>query len=635
VENQSEEPRTHIRLTTSQALVRFLANQWSERDQQRQRVIPTIAGIFGHGNVTAFAPAIAAAGSEMGFYQAKNEQAMVHVALGYAKATRRLSTFACTASSGPGSTNMITGCATAAANRLPVLLLPSGVFTSRLAGPVLQQIEHPMDGDADANDVFRPLSRFFDRITRPEQLLDALPEAIRVLLDPADTGPVTISLPQDVQAEPYDFPSSFFEPRVWTVTRRVPDDTQLQVVARAILDAKRPLIIFGGGVRYSGAEHVGREFVHRFGLPVAETFAGRGMATDGPMYLGGLGLTGSGAANQIANKADLVLAVGSRLTDFATASRSLFRHPDVKFASINVNGRDAHKMGSLPLEADARVTFEALTSELSKHNYRASKDYAVEVKSAKASWARALSADITARTDESTSQAEYLWALNTQVHAGDVVVAAAGSPVGDLMRLWNVTPGSDLHLEFGSSCMGHEIPSGIGYAMSEQYDGDVFVCIGDGTYLMMHSELVTAVQDQIRLIVVVFVNDGFQCIRDLQEGTTGLNFGTEFRLRSNGAITDDYLIVDYAANAASYGCRSETVTSPSELIDAIGAARSFDGPTVVACRTERHRGLISDEEWWDLGLSDVGTTKEHADLAREHANTRNLRQRFYYHSLGT
>ena len=580
-----------VRLTTAQALVRFLAAQHSERDGERARLVEGVWGIFGHGNLCGLGAAIAECADRLPFHQPKNEQAMVHAAMGFAKARRRLSTFACTASVGPGATNLVTGAATATINRLPVLLLPAEVFAGRRAGPVLQQLQHASSRDWTVNECLRPVSRFFDRITRPEQLLDALPEAMRVLADPAETGAVTIALPQDVQAEAADFPAALFEPRTWAVARRPPEHGALMAAAAAIRAARRPLVIAGGGVRYSAAEDALARLADRHGLPVAETSAGKG-TFEGELSVGGIGVNGAGAANRLAAHADLVVCVGTRLSDFSTASRSLFADREVRFVGINVVAADAAHLGAVAVVADARAALEALDAELG--DWQADGAHVDDVRTELRRWKDAVTADLASRPDERMSQAQVLRALEATMRPRDWLVAAAGSPPGDLLKLWRCAPGSAAHLEFGYSCMGHEIPAGLGIRLSDP-GGEVHVVIGDGTYLMAPTELVTAAQEGVSLTVVLLVNDGYQSIHALQRAAGGESFGNEF---GPGAQ------VDYAASARSFGCAAWDVTDLDEVPAALEAARAHPGPALVACHVEPYRMTLPSGAWWDLGTPD-------------------------------
>lgn len=596
------------RLTVAQALIRFLQQQYSEFDGRRQRLIGGMWGIWGHGNVAGTSQAIAEYGHALPFYQAKNEQAMVHAAMGYAKGRNRLATMACSASIGPGATNMLTGAATATINRIPVLLLPSDTFAHRRPGNVLQELEHPVDADLSVNDAFRPLSRFFDRVSRAEQLLTALPRAMRVLTDPAETGAVTISLPQDVQGEAFDVPADFLRERVWTIYRRPPAAGEIAAAAALLGSARRPLIIAGGGVRYSQAEEALIAFAGRYGIPVGETHAGKGVAGGYGLTLGGHGLSGTTASAAIGRDADVVVCIGTRLSDFATASRSAFGNPDVRFIGINVNAADAAKLGGMPVVADARLAIEALDEALAGTGWKTDEAYRQAAAAKMEEWRALYGRDVMHRQGREMSQATIIGTVNKAAHAGDVVVAAAGTPPGEIKKGWDNAKGEEVFLEFGFSCMGHEIPAGIGVRLARPDAGEVFVIIGDGTYLMNPTELVTAVQEGVKLTVVLIENSGFQCIRDLQEATTGLdNFGNEFRYRRKGELQPggDYLSVDYAANAASLGCRTILADDPEQLSAALAAAREAPGPVVVVARAEKRGGSVGNELWWDLGVAQV------------------------------
>ncbi len=617
------------RLTAAQAVVRFLKAQYTERDGEETRAVPAMFGIFGHGNVAGIGQALEEFGEGLPFFGSKNEQSMVHTALGFAKARNRRATLACSASIGPGSTNMLTGAATATTNRLPVLLLPSDVFANRRPGTVLQQLEHPSEADCSINDAFRPLSRFFDRISRPEQLLTALPEAMRILFDPAETGAVTLSLPQDVQGEAGDFPSAFFERRIWHMRRSPPAEDEIERAAAAIRAAKRPLAIAGGGVRYSGAEAALVAFCNRLGAPVMETFAGKGVAQGAELHLGGGGTTGTGAAAHVARSADLVLHVGCRMSDFTTASRSAFR-PEATTVGINVLAADATKLGAMPVVADARLALEALAERVG--SARTAEEYRAEVAGVTARWWEAYDASVSHRQGEPLSQGGIVRAVNRAARKGDVVVAAAGTPAGEIMKAWDNANGSACYLEYAFSCMGHEIPAGMGVALARANRGHVFVVIGDGTYLMQPSELVTAVSEGVKMTVVVIENGGYQCIRALQKATTGAdNFGNEFRRRSpNGRHPDgDLAAVDYAANARSMGCEANDVETPERLAEALAQARDFRGTSVVVAHAERGGGSAGSGLWWDVGVAQVSGLERVRTAFDAHERERKARQTTY------
>jgi 3D-(3,5/4)-trihydroxycyclohexane-1,2-dione acylhydrolase (decyclizing) len=620
---------TTIRLTAAQAVVRHLAAQWSERDGERRRVIPGIFGIFGHGNVCGLGPALEEdAGHELLFHQPKNEQAMVHAAIGYARASNLLSTLACTASIGPGSTNMLTGAASATVNRVPVLLLASDTFANRRQGAVMQALEHPREADLTVNDAFRPLSAFFDRITRPEQLVAALPEAIRVLLDPAETGAVTLSLHQDVQAEAYDFPTELFERRTWRVTRRPPARGELRAALEAIRQSERPLVVAGGGVHYSGAVAELANLSGRFGLPVAETSAGKGALPAAALALGGIGVTGTRAANALAREADLVVCAGTRLIDLTTGSQSLFQHPDVRFVSLNAVARDAHKLGALPLVADAKLGLRALADGLGGVGWQAPEAWRERALEARERWEHELHEDLEPREGERMSQGQALRTVNQGVGPGDWLVVASGTPHVDVHKLWNSDRGERCLMEVGFSCMGGEIPAALGVRMANPAAGEVYVVIGDGTYLMGSTgELVTARQEGLKLTVVVVENGGYQSIHGLQRGRTGRSFGLEFRQRSGrGRLDGGTVEVDYAANARSLGCAAYVVSTPGELRDALEAARHETRPVVIVARVEPRRLLLDSECWWDVGVAEVSDRAETRKLAAEHARGRALQR---------
>ncbi|MDA0159790.1 thiamine pyrophosphate-binding protein [Solirubrobacter ginsenosidimutans] len=579
-----------VRLTTGQALVRWLSAQYSSRDGVRRRAVPAVWGIFGHGNVLGLGQALAQEGEDLPLYAPKHEQSMVHSALGFAKAARRLQLHACTASIGPGATNLLTGAATATVNRLPVLLLPADTFASRRSGVVLQELEDPAGGDLTVNDAFRPLSRHFDRVARPEQLLTALPRALRVLLDPAETGAVTVALHQDVLGEAFAWPSTFFAPRTWVVSRRPPAEEELSEVRSLLRAARRPLVIAGGGVRYSEAEAALASFSRAHGIPVAETSAGKGVMAPDPLNLGGIGVNGTGAARQVAAQADLVVCVGTRLTDFTTGSLSLFADPSVRFIGINVCAADAMKLGATPLVADARLALEALSAGVARAASRA------DVVAAQAAW----SVDVASRPAGFSRRAVYE-TVNADASAGDWVVAAAGWSPGDLLKLWKVPVGGHAHLEFGFSCMGHELPSALGIRLHEGPDGEVFVIVGDGSLLMAPGELLTAVQEGLKVTLVVVDNAGFGSIDALARDTTGVSLGNRFVGR-DGAL----LAVDYAALAASLGCRGVRAGDERSLAAALREARAGDVTTVIHCPVA-DGDIPASGAFWDLGVPEVAT----------------------------
>jgi 3D-(3,5/4)-trihydroxycyclohexane-1,2-dione acylhydrolase (decyclizing) len=617
-----------VRLTTAQAIVRYLQAQWSERDGDRRRLIPGMWGIFGHGNVIGVGQALEEHGTELPFHQGRNEQSMVHAAAAFAKATRRRQTYAATSSIGPGATNMVTGAALATINRLPVLLFPGDVYATRHQGPVLQQLEHPTAGDVSVNDCFRPVARFFDRITRPEQLLTALPEAMRVLTSPVETGAVVISLPQDVQSHAWDFPAGFFERREWRIERPLPDPRAVAEAAELIRRSERPLIIAGGGVLYSEAEETLQELAEAAGIPVAETFAGKGaVKVEEWFQVGGIGLEGNPMASKLALESDLVLAVGTRLTDFATGSNSLFQSEDVRFVSINVWGRDAVKQGALPVVADAREALVALREALD--GWSTAPEFREEVTRARSAWREERAALLKPVDGEAMSQAQLILTLNEVAQPGDTVIAAAGTPPGDLLKIWDATGGRASHLEFGYSCMGYELPAGLGVRLA-QPEGEVYVYIGDGTFLLNPGELANALQEGLKITVVISENHGYQSIQRLQLWRHGKMFGNEFRRRRNGRLEGDYLELDLAKAAEGLGARTWRVDSPGGLRGALETARGETRPVAIVVETEPHRYLPGSEVWWDVAPPEVSEEPEARRARREYERERAELQRFYY-----
>ena len=594
-----------IRLTMAQALIRFLKNQYVERDG---RVIPFFAGvfgIFGHGNVAGIGQALQEH-PDFPYYQARNEQAMVHLAAAFAKMSNRLRTFACTSSIGPGATNMVTAAAGATINRVPVLRLPGDIFARRNVAPVLQQLEQPYTQDISVNDAFRAVSRYWDRIYRPEQLLYALPEAMRVLTSPADTGAVTLALPQDVQAEAFDYPEHFFEKRVWTIPRPRPDETLFRRAVEMIRQAKRPLIIAGGGVIYSEATEVLRRFVEQTGIPVGETQAGKGsLRYDHPFNLGAIGVTGTFAANTIARDADLVIGIGTRYTDFTTASKTLFQNPEVRFININVAEFDAFKMRALPLVADARVVLEMLLEALS--DYRTDEAYQAQVKRLHDEWDAEVERLYNVQHGPPLAQSAVIGAVNRAAGEKGVVICAAGSLPGDLHKLWRARDPKSYHLEYGYSCMGYEIPGGIGVKMAAP-DRDVFVMVGDGSYLMMPTEIVTAVQEGIPLTIVLLDNHGFSSIGGLSQSIGSGGFGTHYRFRNpqTGQLDGDVLPIDYVANARSLGAHAVRANTIEELEAALEEAKKADRVTVIVVEVDREK-RVPGYAWWDVPIAEVST----------------------------
>jgi len=601
------------RLTVGQAIVRFLARQYVERDGVEHRFIEGIWGIFGHGNVAGLGQGIVEEAPREGlrFYKPQHEQAMVHAAAAFAKHRNRLATFACTTSIGPGALNMVTGAGLATVNRLPVLLLPSDYFANRIPDPVLQQIEHPLERDVSANDAFRPVSKFFDRINRPEQLLAGLPEAIRILADPAETGAVTISLPEDVQAEAYDWPAAFFERRVWQVRRPVPEPEALGRLVALLKGAERPLLIAGGGTIYSEATGELRQLVEAFGLPVAETQAGKGaLRWDHPQNAGNIGPNGSAAANRLSRSADLVIAVGTRLMDFTTASKTVFEHPQVRFVGVNVNPMDAHKLGAVAVVADARRALSALRQALTESGYRGvSEAYRAELSEAKAAWVQQV--DDMRRPGpegEALAEAAAIGAVNEAVGGHATVVCAAGGMPGELSRLWRPEDPKAYHLEYGFSCMGYEIPGALGVKLAEP-GRDVVAMVGDGTYLMMNSEIVTAVAEGVALTVVLMDNHGYQCILGLQRASGVADFGNELRYRdgSSQQLNGPYVPVDFVKHAESMGAHAVFAPTAEAIQAALKDPARRNRVTVIVVPVDPEKRMPGTGTWWDVPVAEVST----------------------------
>ncbi|MEV4284421.1 3D-(3,5/4)-trihydroxycyclohexane-1,2-dione acylhydrolase (decyclizing) [Nonomuraea bangladeshensis] len=611
-----------MRLTTAQALVRFLANQWSERDGVEHRLIAGVLGIFGHGNVAGIGQALAEEGAgtrdPLPYYLARNEQAMVHTAVGYARTRRRLSTFACTASIGPGATNLVTGAALATINRLPVLLLPGDIFATRAAGPVLQELEDPRSYDVSVNDSLRPLSRFFDRINRPEQLPSALLAAMRVLTDPAETGAVTLALPQDVQAEAHDWPEELFARRVWHVPRPVPEPAALARAVELLRESRRPLIVAGGGVRYSEAWTELARFAENHGVPVGETQAGKGaLPYDHPCAVGAIGHTGTRAADTLAREADLVIGVGTRYTDFTTASRTLFGQ--ARFLNVNVAAFDAAKNSGLMLVADARAALRALDEV----DWRADADWTRRATTLATAWQAEVGR---AYAGTQLTQPVALGIVN-EIAAGGVVVNAAGSMPGDLHRLWRASDPEQYHVEYGYSCMGYEIAGGLGVKLGAP-EREVIVLVGDGSYLMMAQEIATAVQEGVKLVIVLVDNQGFASIGRLSESVGARRLGTAYRARGAGGELDGApLPLDLAVNAASLGADVLRADTPESLRAALVKAKESARTTVVHVEPVPGDGPDA-HAWWDVPVAEVSALPE-ARAARERYDEAKRDQRSY------
>lgn len=600
--------QTH-RLTMAQALIGFLKQQVTERDGIEQPFFSGCFGIFGHGIVAGIGQALQQ-NPDFRYHQARNEQAMVHAAVAYAKVKNRLQTLVCTSSIGPGATNMITGAATATINRLPVLLLPGDIFARRNVAPVLQQLESTQSQDISVNDCFKPVSRYWDRINRPDQLLTSLPEALRVLTSPAETGAVTLALPQDVQTEAYDYPVEFFRRRVWRVPRNRPDSSSLQQAAAWIQASKHPLIVAGGGVIYSDATETLRQFVDHTGIPAGETMAGKGsLRYDHPLCMGGIGATGTLAANRLAHAADLVIGIGTRYSDFTTSSKTAFQNPDVRFININVTEFDAAKQHGLMLVGDAKVALQELLTLL--EGYTTSQDYRTQATQLHAAWEAEVERIYAIRHQPLPSQGELIGLLNELSSPDGILVNAAGSMPGDLHKLWRARHPKNFHMEYGYSCMGYEIAGGLGAKMAAP-DRDVYVVVGDGSYLMLSSDLATAVQEDCKLIIILWDNGGFKSIGSLSRSLGQDGFGTRFIHPQDGQLVGDSagdvvrpLEIDFPANARSLGAQAIECHTSEEYAAAIQAARASDRTTLIYIRNDRYESVPGYESWWDVQVAEV------------------------------
>ncbi|WP_419911439.1 3D-(3,5/4)-trihydroxycyclohexane-1,2-dione acylhydrolase (decyclizing) [Hoeflea sp.] len=588
-----------VRLTMAQAVAKFLANQMTEIEGETVPLFAGVWAIFGHGNVAGLGEALYQHREDLPTFRAHNEQAMVHSAAAYAKATARRRMMACTTSIGPGALNLVTGAGVAHVNRLPVLLLPGDIFANRRPEPVLQQVEDFGDGTVSANDCLRPVSRYYDRISRPEQIIPALRRTMQVLTDPAECGPVTLSMCQDVQAEAYDYPESFFEKRLWMPRRTRPDQRELESAIEAIRNARKPAIIAGGGVYYSEATTKLREFAEGHGIPVAMTQAGKSTIADAlPMALGSIGVTGTSAANTIVEDADVVLAVGSRLQDFVTGSWSLFKHPDVRIIGLNAQPFDAGKHGALPLVCDAKVGLEALSSALS--DWKTDAGYNETIASAKAAWQKDADEVTVPSNADLPSDAQVIGAVQRAAAPNTTIVGAAGSLPGELHKLWQAQEPGCYHMEYGFSCMGYEIAGGIGVKMARP-DDDVVVMLGDGSYLMMNSEIATSVMLGQKMTIVVLDNRGFGCINRLQMGTGGANFNNLLKDAKHDVLPD----IDFRAHAESLGAEAHKVTSLADLESAVAAARESDRTTVIVIDTDPLPSTEAGGTWWDVAIPEV------------------------------
>ena len=591
------------RLTVAQATIEYLKNQYVERDGVQQKFFAGCFGILGHGNVAGLGQALHQ-NPDFPFYVARNEQGMVHTAAAYAKVKNRLQTFVCTTSIGPGATNMITAAAAATINRIPVLLLPGDIFSTRQVAPVLQQLESANSQDISVNDCFKPISKYWDRINRPEQLITALPEVMRVLTSPAETGAVTLSMPQDVQAEMHDFPAEMFEKRVWFVGRTLPDQTLLERAIEKIKKSKKPLIVAGGGTIYSGASAILKEIVNRTGIPVAETFAGKGSLNyDEPQNLGAVGVTGTKGAIEISEEADLVIGIGTRYSDFTTISKSGFQNPDVEFINLNVTEFDSFKHGAIPLVGDAKITLEYINERLG--DYQVDAAYKSKIETLNKEWDEFVDSIYEEKNDSPAFQGEVIGAVNNFINPKDIVLCAAGSLPGDLHKLWRTQDPKGFHLEYGYSCMGYEVAGGLGAKMARP-DNEVYVMVGDGSYLMMSQEIVTSIQEKVKMTIILLNNDGYSSIGSLSNAVGSDGFGTYYRYRNEetNQLDGEKLPINFAANAASMGAYVIKTKNVSELKEALKEAKGIDRTTVIYIDVDRKKG-VPGFTWWDVPIAEV------------------------------
>jgi len=618
--------------TMAQAVIAFLKNQYVERDGREQPFFAGCFGIFGHGNIGGIGQALQQM-PEFRYYQSRNEQAMVHAAVAYAKTRNRLQTFACTSSIGPGATNMVTAAATATINRLPVLLLPGDIFARRNVAPVLQQLESEHSQDISVNDCFKPVSRYWDRITRPEQLLTALPEAMRVLTSPAETGAVTLALPQDVQAEAWAYPEALFHKRVWHIPRNRPDRSALEQAGAWIRASQRPLIVAGGGVIYSEATDLFQRFVDQTGIPVGETMAGKGsLRYDHSLSLGAIGATGTFAANRVAKDADLVIGIGTRYSDFTTASKTAFQNPEVRFININVAEFDAFKHAAIPLVGDAKVTLEELLPLLQGYSVEAS--YRSQAEQLHQAWDEEVERIYAVRHKPLPSQGELIGAVNELSSPQAIMVCAAGSLPGDLHKLWRARSPKNYHLEYGYSCMGYEIAGGLGIKMAAP-ERDVYVMVGDGSYLMMNSEIVTSIQEHYKLIIVLLDNAGFKSIGALSRSLGQDGFGTRYVYPENGVLPSDAagaevqtLPVDLAANARSLGAHVIECNTYADFVAALKAVQTTDRTSVIYIQNDRYQSIPGYESWWDVVVAEVSEMPS-VQAARAEWATMRAQERYF------
>jgi len=614
------------RMTMAQAMVAYLQNQYSARDGKEYRFIEGIFGIFGHGNVAGMGQALEQ-DPGLKYHLCRNEQAMVHTAAAFAKANFRMRSLACTTSIGPGATNMVTGAALATVNRLPVLLLPGDIFARRDVAPVLQQLESGSSQDISVNDCFKPVSRYWDRIERPEQLLTALPEVMRVLTSPAETGAVTLSLPQDVQTEAFDYPEEFFRKRVWVIPRNRSDQAFLKKAADWIRAAKNPLIVAGGGVLYSEASGALARFVEATGIPVCETQAGKGsLHYDHPQEVGAVGVTGTPGANILAREADLVIGIGTRYSDFTSASKTAFQNPDVRFININVAEFDSYKHSALPLTGDARATLEELQPIVA--GYAVDNSYRLKIASFRADWEKEVDRIYGMHKEPPISQGEVIGLLNATVQAEDTMVCAAGSLPGDLHKLWRTKRAGGYHLEYGYSCMGYEIAGGLGVKMADP-ERQVYVLVGDGSYLMMAQEIVTSLQEGYKLNIVLLDNHGFSSIGGLSRSCGNEGMGTNYRYRRGASYDGDLLPVDFVSNAASLGAWSTRARTREELAAALAEGRRHPRTSVVVVEVAYDQRVPGYESWWDVAIAEV-SEREAVKAARKKYEEARKKERIFF-----
>lgn len=602
---------TTIRLTMAQALLRYLDQQYISVDGVETKFVKGVIGIFGHGNVTGIGEALERSPGSLTYMQGKNEQGMVHTAAAYAKQKNRRQIYACTTSIGPGALNMITAAATATVNRIPVLLLPGDNFATREPDPVLQQLEVSSDYTISATDPFKAVSKYWDRIVRPEQLMIAVTQAMRVLTDPAETGAVTLALPQDVQAEAYDYPEAFFARKVHYLDRRPPVQAAIERAAEQLARGRKPLLVAGGGVLYSEASVQLAAFAEAFGIPVAETQAGKSaLSWDHPLNVGAIGVTGSLAANRLAREADVVIGVGTRFSDFTTASRSAFQHPEVTFINLNLNGMDAAKLGGEAILADAREGLQALQTAMQERGYRSGYGPS-EVADLRGEWNREVDRLYELKHEAGLAQTTAIGIINRNIDPSSIIVCAAGSLPGDLHRLWRAAAPKTYHMEYGFSCMGYEVSGAFGAALAEP-NREVYAMVGDGSYLMLHSELVTSLQEQKKFTILLFNNNGFQCIHNLQREHGSDGFGNEFRYRESesGRLTGDYLPMDFAAHARSLGAQAYRAETAEQLEQALRDARNESVTTLIEIPVVPGTNAGGYESWWNVGVPEVSTEEK-------------------------